>query len=78
MSTAERDEQMAFMEAQALAVEIQRLLTDKKIGVIAHALALTLGTFAATSGEEPAYVVRTVAEGAFVYMNDTPIDRTVN
>lgn len=78
MSTADRDEQMAFMEAQGLSIEMQQLFADRKIGVIAHAIALTLGTFAATSGEDPTYVIETVAAGALAYAHDKPEPRVKN
>jgi len=80
MSTAERDEQMAFMEAQALSIDMQKLFAEKRIGVIAHAIALTLGTFAATSGEDPLFVISTVAEGAIAYSQETanPSPRVVS
>jgi hypothetical protein len=74
-----KQQQMDFMEAQALAMDMIRLTAGRKIGVISHTYALMLSTFATTiEGVDPHDVIAKITDTAHFHADQQHIKPGMN
>ena len=75
MSDDTKQQHLDFMEAQRIAMLMNAAIAGVRIDIICTAYALSMGSFAATSGVPPVHIINNIAQRAMTHvygMSDEP------